>query len=146
LERAARDGVTWQELAQSQIELFRGDMTDLHILPPKSYVGVVEAMELVVNAVEKLRDADTTYLVDSDIYFKVRSDSEFGSRSHLSQDQMLQMCSSDLILLMRLCGYRNAKENRDGRVHLDLDVLVGISNVVQSPCITCSPMQEMNSQ
>ncbi|MEI8215396.1 MAG: class I tRNA ligase family protein, partial [Actinomycetota bacterium] len=27
LERAARDGVTWQKLAQSQIELFRGDMT-----------------------------------------------------------------------------------------------------------------------
>ena len=93
LERAARDGVTWQELAQSQIELFRGDMADLHILPPKNYVGVVEAMELVVDAVEKLRDADTTYLVDSDIYFKVHSDSEFGSRSHLSQDQMLQIFS-----------------------------------------------------
>lgn len=91
LERAARDGVQWQDLAQSQIDLFRSDMTDLHILPPKNYVGVVEAMNLVVNAIQKLRDADTTYLVDSDIYFSVRSDSEFGSRSHLSQDQMLKI-------------------------------------------------------
>ena len=91
LERAARDGITWQELAQSQIDLFRGDMTDLRIIPPKNYIGVVEAMDLVVDAVEKLRQAGTTYLVDSDLYFTVRSDSEFGERSHLSQDEMLKI-------------------------------------------------------
>ncbi len=91
LDRAARDGITWQELAQSQIDLFRGDMTDLRIIPPKNYIGVVEAMDLVVDAVEKLRQAGTTYLVDSDLYFTVRSDSEFGERSHLSQDEMLKI-------------------------------------------------------
>jgi L-cysteine:1D-myo-inositol 2-amino-2-deoxy-alpha-D-glucopyranoside ligase len=93
LERANRDGVSWQELAQSQINLFRGDMADLHILPPKNYVGVVEAMNLVVDAVQKLKDADTTYQVDSDLYFRVRSDKEFGSRSHLSHETMLQIFS-----------------------------------------------------
>ena len=93
LERANRDGVSWQELAQSQINLFRGDMADLHILPPKNYVGVVEAMNLVVDAVQKLKDADTTYQIDSDLYFRVRSDKEFGSRSHLSQETMLQIFS-----------------------------------------------------
>ena len=91
LERAARDGITWQELAQSQIDLFRGDMTDLRIIPPKNYIGVVEAMDLVIDAVEKLRQAGTTYLVDSDLYFTVRSDSEFGERSHLSEDEMLKI-------------------------------------------------------
>jgi L-cysteine:1D-myo-inositol 2-amino-2-deoxy-alpha-D-glucopyranoside ligase len=93
LERAARDGITWQELAQSQIDLFRGDMTDLRIIPPKNYIGVVEAMDLVVDAVEKLRQAGTTYLVDSDLYFTVRSDSEFGERSHLSDGEMLKIFS-----------------------------------------------------
>lgn len=89
LERANRDGVSWQELAKSQIDLFRGDMSDLHIIPPKNYVGVVEAMDLVVDAVQKLVDSETTYMVDSDLYFRVRSDSEFGERSHLSRDEML---------------------------------------------------------
>jgi len=93
LERANRDGVSWQDLAQSQIDLFRGDMTDLHILPPKNYVGVVEAMNLVVDAVQKLKDANTTYRVDSDLYFRVRSDAQFGERSHLSQEEMLQIFS-----------------------------------------------------
>ena len=89
LERAIRDGFSWEALAKSQIDLFRGDMSDLHIIPPKNYVGVVEAMNLVVDAVQKLKDAKTTYLVDSDLYFRVRSDTEFGQRSHLSQEAML---------------------------------------------------------
>ena len=38
LERAKRDGVDWRDLAQSQIDLFRGDMTDLHVIPPQSYI------------------------------------------------------------------------------------------------------------
>jgi len=91
LERAHRDGVDWKDLAQSQIDLFRGDMTDLHVIPPKDYIGVVEAMPLVVDAVQKLKSADTTYEVGSDIYYRVHSDSEFGERSHYSQEKMLQI-------------------------------------------------------
>ena len=84
LERAARDGVDWQELAQSQIELFRSDMSALHIIPPSHYVGVVEAMPLVVNAISKLHEAGATYLVDQDMYFRVKADPEYGTRSHLT--------------------------------------------------------------
>ena len=91
LERAHRDGVDWKDLAQSQIDLFRGDMTDLHVIPPKDYIGVVEAMPLVVDAVQKLMTAETTYEVASDIYYRVHSDSEFGERSHYSQENMLEI-------------------------------------------------------
>ncbi len=91
LERAIRDNVDWRELAQSQIDLFRGDMTDLHVIPPKAYVGVVEAMSLVTDAVQKLKDAGTTYVVGSDLYYRVHSDSEFGQRSHYSQEKMLEI-------------------------------------------------------
>lgn len=91
LERAIRDNVDWKELAQSQIDLFRGDMTDLHVIPPKAYVGVVEAMSLVTDAVQKLKDAGTTYVVGSDLYYRVHSDSEFGQRSHYSQEKMLEI-------------------------------------------------------
>ena len=91
LERAQRDGIDWKDLAQSQVDLFMGDMTDLHIIPPQNYIGVVEAMPLVVDAVQKLRDAGTTYEVGSDIYYRVHSDSEFGERSHYSQEKMLEI-------------------------------------------------------
>jgi L-cysteine:1D-myo-inositol 2-amino-2-deoxy-alpha-D-glucopyranoside ligase len=91
LERATRDGVDWKDLAQSQIDLFKGDMTDLHVIPPKDYVGVVEAMPLVVDAVIKLQEAGTTYKVGDDIYYRVHSDSEFGKRSHYSEEKMLEI-------------------------------------------------------
>ena len=91
LERAERDGVDWKALAQSQIDLFKGDMADLHVIPPKDYIGVVEAMPLVVDALQKLHDAGTTYEVGPDIYYRVHSDSEFGDRSHYSQEKMLQI-------------------------------------------------------
>jgi L-cysteine:1D-myo-inositol 2-amino-2-deoxy-alpha-D-glucopyranoside ligase len=91
LERAIRDNVDWKELAQSQIDLFKGDMTDLHVIPPKAYVGVVEAMSLVTDAVQRLKDAGTTYVVGSDLYYRVHSDSEFGQRSHYSQEKMLEI-------------------------------------------------------
>ena len=91
LERATRDGVDWKALAQSQVDLFKGDMTDLHVIPPKHYIGVVESMPLVVDAVQKLKNADTTYEVGSDIYYRVHSDSEFGQRSHYSDEKMLEI-------------------------------------------------------
>lgn len=91
LERATRDGVDWKALAQSQIDLFRGDMVNLHIIPPDHYIGVVEAMNLVEESISRLKEKSTTYLVDKDLYFKVRADSDFGSRSHLSAEKMLEI-------------------------------------------------------
>jgi L-cysteine:1D-myo-inositol 2-amino-2-deoxy-alpha-D-glucopyranoside ligase len=91
LERATRDGVDWQALAQSQIDLFRGDMVNLHIIPPDHYIGVVEAMNLVEDSISRLKEKSTTYSVDRDLYFKVRADSDFGSRSHLSEEKMLEI-------------------------------------------------------
>ena len=88
LERANRDGINWEDLAHSQIELFRSDMVNLHIIPPESYIGAVEAIPLVTKAIEKLQAANTIYAVDQDLYFRVRSDEEFGTRSHYSQAEM----------------------------------------------------------
>jgi L-cysteine:1D-myo-inositol 2-amino-2-deoxy-alpha-D-glucopyranoside ligase len=91
LERAARDGQEWRELAQSQIDLFRGDMVNLHVIPPDHYIGVVEAMDLVEASISALTTASTTYKVEDDLYFSVRSDVDFGSRSHLTQEKMLEI-------------------------------------------------------
>lgn len=88
LERANRDGVNWEDLAHSQIELFRSDMVNLHIIPPESYIGAVEAIPLVTKAIAKLQAAGSIYPVEQDLYFQVRSDQEFGTRSHYSQAEM----------------------------------------------------------
>lgn len=93
LERAERDGVEWSELADSQIELFRSDMVALRVTPPTSYIGAVEAIPLVVDAIEKLKSKGHVYEVDSDLYFSLAGDPVFGSRSHLSREEMLSIFS-----------------------------------------------------
>jgi len=92
-ERAKRDNVDWSELATSQIELFRGDMVDLHIIPPKDYIGVVEAIPMIIESITTIANAASTYSVDSDLYFDVHSDKDFGKRSHLTEEEMLEVFS-----------------------------------------------------
>ena len=93
LERANRDGIDWAQLAHQQIELFRSDMVNLRVIPPADYIGAVEAIPLVAAAIEQLSARDSIYPVDEDLYFKVHKDADFGTRSHLSQDEMLKIFS-----------------------------------------------------
>ncbi|CAN5510924.1 cysteine--1-D-myo-inosityl 2-amino-2-deoxy-alpha-D-glucopyranoside ligase [soil metagenome] len=89
LERAERDGVDWQDLAQREVQLFRGDMEALRMLAPQHFTGVVESMDLVVAAIERLRAAGVTYEVDGDLYFDSSRDESFGRVSGLDRETML---------------------------------------------------------
>jgi L-cysteine:1D-myo-inositol 2-amino-2-deoxy-alpha-D-glucopyranoside ligase len=91
LERAARDGIDWKDLAHSQIELFKSDMVALHVIPPAHYIGAVEAIPEVIRAIKTLQEKGTVYEVDQDLYFEVRSDTDFGRRSNLSKQEMLEI-------------------------------------------------------
>ncbi|UFU08074.1 cysteine--1-D-myo-inosityl 2-amino-2-deoxy-alpha-D-glucopyranoside ligase [Ruania halotolerans] len=88
LERAEAIGVPWRDLAADQVALFRSDMTTLRVLPPTHYVGVVEAMDLVVDAVERLIAAGAAYWVDRDVYADITADPQFGSVGHLDDATM----------------------------------------------------------
>jgi len=69
LERAALTGVDWRDLAAEQVDLFRGDMEDLRIVPPDHYVAVTDTIPEVADAVAALLDAGIAYRVDDDVYF-----------------------------------------------------------------------------
>ncbi|WP_436791345.1 cysteine--1-D-myo-inosityl 2-amino-2-deoxy-alpha-D-glucopyranoside ligase [Yinghuangia sp. YIM S10712] len=91
LERAARDGEDWTELAARETTLFREDMTALRVLPPDHYIGVVEAIDRIVPLIVDLKDKGAAYDVDGDVYFSVASDECFGGVSGLSPDEMLKL-------------------------------------------------------
>jgi L-cysteine:1D-myo-inositol 2-amino-2-deoxy-alpha-D-glucopyranoside ligase len=93
LERARRDQVDWQDLAHSQIELFRGDMVALRVLPPDHYIGVVEAMDEIISSILALQAKGSLYFVDDDLYFRVRLDPDFLTRSHISLETALSFFS-----------------------------------------------------
>lgn len=121
LERATRDGVDWRDLAHRQIDLFRSDMEHLRVIAPDSYVGAVEAIPLVIDAIAELEQRDSIYAVDKDLYFSVASDATFGSRSHLSQEEMLSIFSE-----------RGGDPNRVGK-RAPLDCLVWMAQRPNEP-------------
>ena len=121
LERANRDGVDWSELAQQQIDLFRSDMVHLRVIPPAHYIGAVEAIPLVVQAISELEEQSSIYPVDSDLYFSVKKDSDFGSRSNFSQAKMLEIFAE-----------RGGDPDRVGKSD-PLDCLVWMSQRVNEP-------------
>ena len=69
LERAAATGVDWRDLAAGQIELFRGDMEALRVVPPTDYVAVTDLIAEVADAVAELLAAGIAYRLDDDVYF-----------------------------------------------------------------------------
>ena len=121
LERANRDGIDWKDLAHNQIDLFRGDMVNLRVIPPAHYIGAVDAIPLVATAIEELKSKESIYQVDQDLYFKVYSDPHFGQRSHLSKEKMLQIFSE-----------RGGDPTREGKLD-PLDCLVWMSQRPSEP-------------
>ena len=91
LERAIRDNLDWRDLATKEIELFKDDMSALRVLPPQHYIGVVEAIPLVIKAIEKLISKNAVYKIDNDLYFDISTYLNFGDRSHLSIDEMIEI-------------------------------------------------------
>ena len=99
LERAERDGIGWEALAEKEIALFREDMTALGVIAPDHYIGVVESVPSVVKAVTDLLSAGTAYRIGlpegeglggaGDIYFDLSSASGFGSVSSWDRAQMM---------------------------------------------------------
>ena len=116
LERAARDGVDWADLAAEQIELFRQDMTALRVLPPQDYIGAVEAMEEVSAVVARLLAQGCAYRVPDDqfpdVYFDIEATGRFGYESNY-----------DAATMDRFFAERGGDPGRPGKKH-QLDPLL----------------------
>jgi L-cysteine:1D-myo-inositol 2-amino-2-deoxy-alpha-D-glucopyranoside ligase len=97
LVRAAETGDDWRALATRETARYIDDMSALGVLAPHVYLGAVEAIPLVVDAVEQLLEAGHAYRVDTpdardpqaqDVYFDVGSDPRFGAVANLGDDEM----------------------------------------------------------
>ncbi len=115
-ERAERDGIDWRDLGGRETQLFREDMSALRVLPPHDYVGATEAIDEVVELVEKLLASGAAYIVDDpehpDVYFRADATRQFGYESNYDHATML-----------RLFGERGGDPDRPGKAE-PLDALL----------------------
>jgi L-cysteine:1D-myo-inositol 2-amino-2-deoxy-alpha-D-glucopyranoside ligase len=118
LERANRDKVDWQELAQLQIELFKSDMSLLRILPPKNLVKVTDAILLVEKFMDLLDKNGFLYTLEADLYF---DSSKFLNDMKLSHTEAIKIFAE-----------RGGDPDRIGKKH-PLDPVVWVGNNAGEP-------------
>ena len=97
LERAARDQDDWIVLGMRETALFREDMEALRILPPRDYVGAVEAVDEIAELVVALLDAGAAYRIDDpahpDVYFDTKATDDFGYVSRYDEATMIKLAA-----------------------------------------------------
>lgn len=103
LERAHRLGVHWADLAAEQTALFAEDMTVLGVLPPHTYLGAVETIPMVADAVARLLDLGLAYRVPvepgaggtapgvGDVYADISADPQFVAVAGRSHDETVAL-------------------------------------------------------
>ena len=92
LERARSDGIDWRDLAAREIALFGEDMGALRVLPPHDYVAATDAIDEVVEMIEKMLASGAAYVLDDpqhpDVYFRAEATTQFGYESGYDRDTM----------------------------------------------------------
>ncbi|WP_435155266.1 cysteine--1-D-myo-inosityl 2-amino-2-deoxy-alpha-D-glucopyranoside ligase [Amycolatopsis sacchari] len=92
LERAERDQDDWIVLGLRETALFREDMEALRVVPPREFVGAVEAIPEIVEVIAKLLADGAAYRADDaeypDVYFDHQATGRFGYESNYDEPTM----------------------------------------------------------
>ncbi|ROR71739.1 L-cysteine:1D-myo-inositol 2-amino-2-deoxy-alpha-D-glucopyranoside ligase [Bogoriella caseilytica] len=96
LERAQETGVDWRDLAESQVELFRGDMTALRVVPPTVFASVVDSVDLIAGGVRRMLAAGAAYRMENgDIYADLSADPLVGSSCGFDRERMVRLSAEN---------------------------------------------------
>ena len=68
-------------------------MVALNVLPPRHFIGAVEAVPDITALIETLDAKGATYRLDSDVYFPVSKAPRFGQIGHFGYDQMIALAA-----------------------------------------------------
>ena len=118
LERAKRDNSNWQQLADTQTQLFKSDMSALRIIPPNNLVKVTESMAIIEDFIKKLDSQGYVYEISGDYYFSV--------------EQFLSGLPASISEAIKIFAERGGDPHRQGKKH-QLDPLVWSANTEGEP-------------
>jgi len=94
--RAAEMGMTAEELAQKNIDLFLEASDALNIQRAHLYPRVTEHVDDIIAYIQRLIDAGHAYAAGGSVWFDVRSYPEYGRLSRRNVDDMINAVRKDL--------------------------------------------------
>ncbi len=92
-ERAARDGIDWQELARRETQRFVDDCAQLNMLPPAFFPKASEEIGGMIPIIERLIEQGHAYVANGSAYFSVTTDPTYGAMARLGYDELLDLAN-----------------------------------------------------
>jgi cysteinyl-tRNA synthetase len=89
INRANAEGIDPNTLTESYIAEWHAQIRDLNVLPASHYPRATEEVGPIIAMVQGLIDRGHAYVVDGDVYFRVRSFAGYGKLSHRDPDDLL---------------------------------------------------------
>jgi L-cysteine:1D-myo-inositol 2-amino-2-deoxy-alpha-D-glucopyranoside ligase len=90
-ERARVSGINWQSIVDSQMDIYRADMSALNILRPDHFVGVMENMDLIISRIGETISKDLSYQIGTEWYFKTDSENLSKLVTSVPNNELLEM-------------------------------------------------------
>ena len=88
IKGAEEEGISTAELAQRNIENYFQVMDGLNVLRAHAYPRATEEISRICEIIETLRVKECAYAIAGDVYFRVRSDPDYGKLSRRSLEEM----------------------------------------------------------
>ncbi len=88
-ERAARDGIDWQELARRETQQFVDDSAALNLIPPDHFPKASEEIPAMIPIIERLIELGHAYARNGNVYYRVRSEPTYGEMARMGYDELL---------------------------------------------------------
>lgn len=91
LRKAKEVGKDWQELGKFWTKKFLNDLNDLNIIMPTLYVKATDSISTILEIVEQLMEKKLAYEKSGNVYFRVKSDPDYGKLSKYSREEMIKL-------------------------------------------------------
>jgi len=88
INRAHREGVPWQEIAERYIDAFRRDMAALGVHPADIEPRATAHLPEIIDIIRRLEDRGYAYASGGDVYFRVAKFPDYGKLSGRSLEDM----------------------------------------------------------
>ncbi|GIW04590.1 MAG: cysteine--tRNA ligase [Thermomicrobiales bacterium] len=89
IARAQQEGVTPAEIVEPLIAAWHEESRALNVLPATIYPRATTEIPFIISMIEGLIEKGFAYVVDGDVYYRVRAFSEYGKLSHRDIDELL---------------------------------------------------------
>jgi L-cysteine:1D-myo-inositol 2-amino-2-deoxy-alpha-D-glucopyranoside ligase len=91
LRKANEVGDSWDRLGDRYIRQFQEDLNGVNVLPPAVYPRASEEVPTIIEMTEKLIAQDNAYEVDGTVFYRVNSNTNYGTLSGYEREVMREL-------------------------------------------------------